>query len=235
VLIYTAPFSAKNINEWQEMDLNDMGNRPRHVSLLGASIGMRWNIASLPERINNSDYDFEYVGSGVFDKSETLKRIVERKDHRPDAIFIKECAAYFPGPLEKYKKWMKQWINECQNASIIPIPATVVPVTRLHSFKLILIDLIRGRNPIHSGNPFCHPRNTAIITYNDWIRNYCKQNRLPCLDLEAALRYSEDNRYLREDFAKVDGLHINSKAYKILDQVVVPTLKTVDWENKRGK
>lgn len=234
ILICVALLSSNIKNEGQEMDLNDMANKTRHIALLGASIGMRWNIESLPERINSSDYDFEYVGSGLFDKTDTLKRIIERKENKPDAIFIKECAAYFPGPLDNYKKWMKKWIKECQDAPIIPIPVTVVPVTRLHSFKLILIDLIRGRNPIHSGNPFCHRRNTAIIAYNDWIRTYCKQNGLPCLDLEAVLRYSEDNRYLREDLAKIDGLHINSKAYKILDQVVVPTLKTVEWENKRG-
>lgn len=221
-------------SEGKEIILSDNGKKQKHVVLLGASIGKRWNISSLPKRINDHDYYFEYVGSGPFDKSDRLKVVIERKENKPDAICIKECAAYFPGDFEQYRNLMKQWIKGCQEENIIPIPTTVVPVTRLHSYKLIFINIVKGRNPFRSGNPLCHRRNTAILEYNDWIRTYCERNGLSYLDLETAVRYSGNNRFLREDLASVDGLHINAKAYKILDQVVIPTLKTVEWGSNKG-
>jgi len=206
----------------------------KEIVLLGASIGSAWNISLLPERINNFDYVFEYIDGGSFDKSDKLKEIISRKENKPDAIFIKECAAYFPGDLELYKSLMKQWIRECQKENVIPIPTTVVPVTRLHSIKKFLIDIVKRRNPLKYGNPFKNKRNEEILEFNDWIRMYCEKIGLSVLDLEAAVRYSEENRFLREDLAKVDGLHLNKNAYKNLDQIVLPTLKTVYWENKRG-
>jgi len=204
----------------------------KYMVLLGASVGKAWNLSLLPKRIDNYDYVFEYVHVGGFDKSETLRKIISRRKNKPDALFIKECAAYFPGDLELYKNLMKQWIKECKKENVIPIPTTVVPVTRLHPFKQFLIDIVKGRNPLRYGNPFKNRRNSAILLYNDWIRIYCRRNGLSLLDLEEAVRYSEDNRYLREDFARVDGLHLNTKAYEILDQVVIPTLEIVDWDIK---
>jgi lysophospholipase L1-like esterase len=105
-------------------------------------------------------------------------------------------------------------------------------VTRLHSLKKVLIDVVKLRNPFKQGNPFKNKKNKAILEYNDWIIMYCKNSGLCVLDLEQAVRYSAKNRYLREDLAKIDGLHINRKAYKILDKIVLPTLETVNWEIK---
>jgi hypothetical protein len=48
------------------------------------------------------------------------------------------------------------------------------------------------------------------------------------------VRYSEKNRFLREDLARLDGLHINAKAYTILDQIVISALKTVNWTGKNA-
>lgn len=206
----------------------------RHVVLLGASLGIAWNISSLSERINNSDYVFEYVRSLGFDKSNTLNNILLRRENKPHAILIKECAAYFPGDLDQYKNLMKQWIEECQEQDVVPVPVTVVPVTRLHSFKKILIDIVKVRNPLKEGNPFKNNRNKAILEYNDWIRIYSRKFGLAVLDLEAAVRYSGANRFLREDFGRVDGLHLNRKAYKAIDQIVIPTLEKVNWKNKKS-
>ncbi len=210
--------------------MSDYGNKQRHIVLLGASVGKAWNISQLPQRIDNSDYVFEYVQHGGFDKSETLNKIISRKKNKPDAIFIKECAAYFPGDIAQYKILMKKWIHTSLESDVIPIPVTVVPVTRLHPFKKIPIDIIKGRNPFKADNPFKSIKNATILEYNDWIRRYSEQKGLSVLDLEAAVRYSEDNRYLREDLARIDGLHINSKAYKILDKIVIPILITIHWE-----
>jgi len=209
------------------------GHMRKRIILLGASIGRAWDISSWPERMNNQDYVIEYVDGGSFDKSAKLREILSRRDNKPDAVFLKECAAYFPGDLERYKSMMEQWIRECFESGTIPIPSTAIPVTKLHSFKKIMIDIIKLRNPLKFGNPFKHKRNAAILEYNDWIRKYCRDHELACLDLEAAMRYSERNRYLREDFARADGLHINRKAYNILDQIVIPALEKVNWEKKK--
>lgn len=203
----------------------------KHVILLGASVGRDWNIPNLPERVDNSDFVFEYQhGGSCFDKGDKFREIISRPQNKPDAIFLKECAAYFPNDLTQFKNLMKRWIRECQNAGILPIPTTVVPVTRLHPFKKFLIDIGKGRNPFNYGSPFSNRRNQSIIEYNDWIKKYCKEHGLAVLDMEAAVHYSEENRCLREDLARIDGLHLNSKAYKILDQIVIPALEKVNWE-----
>ena len=202
---------------------------PQSVVLLGASVGRAWDIQFLPERTGVEDYDFEYVPGGGFDKTNALKRILSREENKPDAIFIKECAAYFPGDIDRYKNLMMEWIGLCKQEGVIPIPATVVPVTRLHAFKKILIDIIKGRGLLKDGNPFDNNRNAAIIAYNDWIKSYVDENELSVLDMESAVIYHPKNRFLREDFAKVDGLHLNTKAYKSLDEMVLSTLRKLDW------
>lgn len=217
----------------KDLAFRDNNKKQKHIVLLGASIGSRWSIPLFPERVNEYKYMFEYVhGGSEFDKSHKLSKILQRQDHKPDAIFLKECAAYFPGDLSHYKNLMKYWIKECFKAGVFPIPVTVVPVTRLHPFKQILIDILKRRNPLRFGSPFKHWRNKAIIEYNDWIRSFCGKSGLFVLDLEVAVRYSEDNRYLREDLSTIDGLHLNNKAYNILDQIVIPFLDLVKWENK---
>jgi hypothetical protein len=205
----------------------------KHIMLLGASIGRAWDISSLPGRIGNHDYIFEYVDEGGFDKSKKLKEILSRLENKPDAIFLKECAAYFPGDFENYKSLMKQWITDCYKAGVIPIPTTVVPVTKLHSSKKFGIDILKLRNPFKLGSPFRNKRQNAILEYNDWIRKYCANNGLTVLDLEQAVCKSKKNRYLKSGLAKVDGLHLNKKGYQSLDKIVIPTLEEVNWEIRK--
>jgi lysophospholipase L1-like esterase len=129
---------------------------------------------------------------------------------------------------------MEGWIEGCRNAGIIPIPTTVVPVTRLHPFKKFIIDILKARNPLKFGNPFQGKRIQTILEYNDWMRGYGRNNGLAILDLEEAVRYSDTNRYLREDLARLDGLHLNRKAYRLLDKIVMPTLEKVKWDDKKN-
>jgi hypothetical protein len=205
-------------------------SKKKKIVLVGASVGGAWNISSLPERIKNYDYMFDYRhGGSFFDKSEEITKVLTQ-DKAPHVIFLKECAAYFPGDFEEYKKLMKGWIEKCLQAGVIPVPTTVVPVTRLHSFKMILIDIIKTRNPLRFGSPFRYNRNRSIMEYNDWIRAFCAQKGLAVLDLEAAVRYSEKNRFLKENFARIDGLHLNRKAYQALDDIVIPTLESINWD-----
>ena len=197
--------------------------KKKHVVLLGASVGQAWSIEALPDRVAAAQgYRFEYVGEYAFDKTEALRKILQRKENRPDAILIKECAAYFPGDLRRYQELLKEWVKECRKAKVIPIPTTVVPVisTKNKPMKDRLKDFIKTL----LGRPTTATQLEGIFRYNDWVREYTAQEGLTVLDLEVPLRTSQDDRSLRVDLHSGDGLHLNSTAYEILDTIVVPTL-----------
>ncbi len=196
-------------------------DQPKHIVLLGASVGKAWQIEDLPNRFPVPGYRFEYVGKYAFDKSEALREILDRKQGRPDAIFIKECAAYFPGDLPRFQGLMKHWVKECRQAGVVPIPTTVVPVIRDRSFVTAAKDLVKRI----IGRPLSTARLHAILQFNDWIKSYAGEEGLAVLDLEAPLRTSAEDRSLRLDLHKGDGLHLNANAYALLDQIVVPSLE----------
>ena len=195
----------------------------KHVVLLGASVGEGWKIESLPERINQGDYAryrFEYAGDYQFDKTQTLRKILQRKQDKPDAIILKECAAYFPGDFERYQALMKSWIKECRDAGVIPVPTTVIPVAKATSLRAITKDLVR---PL-LGKATSSVRLKALLHYNDWIKSYAKQEKLTVLDLESPLRISAEDWSLRADLHSGDGLHLNAQAYSLLDRIVIPVI-----------
>ena len=200
----------------------------KHVLLLGASVGYAWNIPALPQRAGSDRYRFEYVHGSPFDKSKVLREILERTENRPDVILLKECAAYFPGDLDRYKALMIRWIGECRERGVVPMPTTVIPVTKLHAYKMFAYDILKLRNPFKFGSPFRQLRLKSILEYNDWLLAYCRENEVIVLDLEAAARRSEQKRSLRSDLARVDGLHLKPKAYLYLDQAVWRALVRLD-------
>lgn len=115
-------------------------------------------------------------------------------------------------------------VIECRETDITPVPSTVVPVTQLHSFENILKNVLKRRHSLEGGTPFRHWRTKVIHKFNDWIRSYCGENDLSFLDLEAAVRVSERNRYLRGGLAKLDGLPLMANAHGLLDQIVIAGL-----------
>lgn len=198
--------------------------KEKHVVLLGASVGHAWKIEALPDRLTSSGstqaYRFEFVGEYAFDKTEALDKILKRKQNKPDAILIKECAAYFPGDLPKYQELVKGWVKECRKSGVVPVLTTVVPVTKATDLKSSLKDFIK---PL-LGKANTSARLESLLQYNDWIKVYAKQEGLTVLDLEAPLRVSETDRRLRADLHSGDGLHLNTQAYGLLDKIVIPTL-----------
>jgi len=211
-------------------------NNPRHVVLLGASVGKAWNIQQLSERLDNYEYVFEYVGVYQFDKSKGLHEQLKRMDNKPDAIFIKECAAYFPSDitLENARLLMERWIKQCQEKGIVPIPATIVPVTHTHD------DRFKTHNPIKRIikrilRKSMKTRMQRIREYNDFIKTLPNTKGLTILDLETPLRISDKDRYLQDDLTKGDGLHLNAKAYQLLDEIVIPTLEKVNFPLQHNK
>ncbi len=207
---------------------NASNDATRKIVLIGASVGYSWRFGELSSRINAEPYSFEYVELYKFDKSEALDAVLTRQ-HLPTAIILKECAAYFPGDLDLYKSLMTSWIDRCLEKNIIPIPTTVVPVTWSHNIingVKIIIKRIIGR----IGKIYGLSRIDSILAYNDWIKEYAQSRGLVVLDLEAALRVSPEDRYLRNELSSGDGLHLNDQAYKILDGIVLPTLEQVKWK-----
>lgn len=198
----------------------------RHIVLLGASVGEAWNIPGLPDRIGSSGYVFEYMGEYSADKSKKLTSILEREQEKPDVIIIKECAAYFPAGSDGLKPLIKGWVGECRDAGVVPVLATVVPVVRSFSLRVFLLNLLHGK--------WVYPRGTfeAIIEFNDWVREYAREEGLVVLDLEAALRTSPSDRHLNGRYARKDGLHINERAYGELDGIVIPAMDKVQLPDR---
>ena len=203
--------------------------KPHRVVLLGASIGQTWNLSAFPERVRDKNYVVESFAVWQFDKYEMLDEVLmrpERKFHLtrtylkslfqpapqlPDTIILKECSAYFPGEPRQQKELVKKWVGQVSHAGVQPILATSVPVTRKRS------EMDKGKMD-------------GIREYNDWIRNYAKDQRIPLLDLELALRADPVERYLRDDLTSGDGSHLNAKAYEILDSLLHKTLGDIRKE-----
>lgn len=196
----------------------------KRVILLGASVGKGWNLMEFPQRIENNKYILETIAVYQYDKTKALEEILmrpKRKFHLtrtyfkgffkpppqiPNAIIIKECAAYFPGDLESYKALMMKWIKSVRESNMEVIVATVVPVTQGHA------EMRKGRIE-------------TIQEFNDWLREYAQIENITLLDLETALRKDAEIRFLRDDLTSGDGLHLNKKAYDVMDQLLKKTLE----------
>ncbi len=203
--------------------LNDKPDRPLRILLLGASVGKQWNLGGWPSRMKRDDLEFEMVPVYRFDKTTVLQEILIRPKRRirltkkfllsllqsrpakPDLIIIKECAAYFPGDMNSYRQMVKDWDHLCREADVHTVLATVVPVTKDHSQE----------------KP---GRLEGIREFNQWIRGYTNQQDMFCLDLEKVLQTSDSEGILKDDLGDSDGLHLNPKAYRLLDQYLLDNL-----------
>ena len=193
--------------------------------LIGASVGKAWNIDHFPERVGSDRYRTSYTGVYRFDKSEAVEQALSDANRLPDAVILKECAAYFPSDISfaDSKRFMIQWIQDIREQRVIPIPATVAPVTPEHN------DRFKTHNPMkriakRMLGISMMTRIERICEYNDWIAAYAEKKGLPLLDLEGALRRSDTDRFLREELTSGDGLHLNEFAYQRLDAALKSTL-----------
>ena len=172
------------------------------IAFVCASVGSNWNIKDHFPNLDITVYE-EYQ----FDKENVIMDILQ--SNRPDIMIIKECAAYFPPEtsMDAYKDLIRDWVNLCRDSGVIPVLTTVVPID--------------PNNPGNQGGQL-----ESILEFNDWIRNYCVSENLSYLDLEAALRVSEDNRTLNPEYDSGDGLHPNDLAYtEKLDHILIPALE----------
>lgn len=197
------------------------GAAPR-VVLIGASIGQMWNLPELPNRTGDHRFQFEALQAWQFDKSEVVEETLMRpaRKFKPtvsyvkgffsppqpaDIIILKECSSYFPGPQGDYRRMLERWVAEIRASRKQLILATTVPVTRQRA----------KQDP---------GKQQSLLEFNDWLRSYAKREGIPLLDLEVALRADDKERFLRDEFTSGDGSHLNSKAYAVLDRVLLGML-----------
>jgi len=198
----------------------------KKILLIGASIGREWNISQLSNRTGNKDFFFDYISGGShFDKSTVFYNVINNTSNKLDAIILKECAAYFPGDIEKYLLLIKKWINESKQRGLLLIPATVIPITRYHQIKLIIYHrLTRKKDMFTLNDLFNQFKINSIIEYNTSLRKYFEENNIKYLDFEKVLK-NNNNIYLNREYARIDGLHLNRKGYDLLDNYLIQTLK----------
>lgn len=198
--------------------------KPKHVVLIGASVGKAWNVPDLAARTDNSRYILEYTGCYQFDKSQPLDELLNRSENKPDAIILKECAAYFPSDItfEEAKKLMIRWIDQSREAGVILVPATIAPVTIKHDRAFETTNPLKRYVKNLLGIPM-KTRMDRISEYNDWLKDYSDREGIVYLDLETPLLISKTDRFLKDSFS-TDGLHLNREAYQILDMILIPTL-----------
>lgn len=168
----------------------------KRVVFVGASVGLAWRLHLVFPNIRTLD---EYS----FDKSEPLERAIA---DAPDAIILKECAAYFPSSGDVDTDLVERWVARIRQAGVRPVLATVVPVTAEHA----------RQKP---------GRQEELTTFNDWLRGYAAAEGLPLLDLEQALRVSAADRHLDDTLDSGDGLHLSWQTYRQrLDPLIPPLL-----------
>ncbi len=196
----------------------------KKILLIGASVGKEWELPQFPARVKLNGYEFESIAAYQYDKTEALQEVLMRPKRKfrltqsyltgffkpapqlPIVIILKECAAYFPGDMGSYQSLVKGWVGQIRGAQIGVVLSTVVPVTKNHASE-------------HPG------RLEQILAYNGWVREYARQERIPLLDLEAAVRTNDTERLLDDAFTSGDGLHLNKAAYARLDQLLKSVLE----------
>ena len=167
----------------------------KRIIFIGASVGKAWRLHLVFPKVRT-------LALYEFDKSPLVRRAIA---DRPDAIIIKECAAYFPSDAVR-RDLVERWVQQIRAAHIRPVLATVVPVTRGHALR-------------HVG------RAEEIWEFNDYLRELAAAQQVPLLDLEAAVRSSAHERYLEEELDTGDGLHLTRATYRRhLDSLIPPLL-----------
>ncbi|MCD6298858.1 MAG: SGNH/GDSL hydrolase family protein [Deltaproteobacteria bacterium] len=128
-------------------------------------------------------------------------------------IIIKECPAYFPMDVGISIRRIKGWISTVRGAGIVPIIATVSPVTEKRDIET-------------SGQQVC------IDRFNEKLVKLASEEGVPLFDMASFIRKGAHDTHLDEKFADPDGLHLNAVAYRRLDKELVAFLNCLGTKNK---
>lgn len=192
----------------------------KKIVLVGASIGKAWHIDQLAQREDLPGYSFGYVGVNSFDKGPLIDELITRKD-KPDWVMIKECSTYFPGDEQRYHRSVEEWAAQLRRAGIQPVLVTTAPVSEpagtIAKGRITVKHLLGMRSWLDD-----------ITAYNDWLRRYAAREHLPLFDLEAVLRVSDNNRYLKKEYGSGDMVHLTPVAYQAMDSEFTAFLKRTE-------
>ena len=189
----------------------NMPDQDVKVVLVGASIGNGWKFNELADRVGADGFQLEFMPIyDSFDKSSAIDEIINRNE-LPDVVIIKECSVYFPGDIAGYKNKILQWRAQLADKGIEVVFATSVPVSERTGITSKVKSLVKGV----MGKP---DKMEQLTAYNDWLRETAEEQGLIVLDLEAALRVSDENRHMAPRYDRGDHVHLNQDAYKVLDQ-----------------
>lgn len=197
-------------------------DRPKRIVLVGASIGQNWHFERLSERVALPGYQFEYQGVRAFDKEPLIRGLASSAD-KPDMVLIKECNSYFPGVFEDYQRRVTSWVDTLRAAGIQPVLVTTPPIAESGDYVLRAKNMVKriiGRQTTFDG----------IVQFNDWMKSYAGREHIPVFDMEASLRRSDGERWMRSEYDYGDTEHLNARAYQVLDEAFVRFLSS---RNKR--
>lgn len=168
----------------------------RYIVFIGASIGRDWKIEQLPERQPAlKDVAILFWPEYQFDKTRIVDHVM-KIPIKPDAILIKECAAYFPLNIEQAGKEYLDWFELLKKNNLKAVAVTTVPVTISNE----------KQNP---------GRAESIYAFNSFLKSSGEK----VYDLVPTLSDPQTGgMFLQESLAQEDGLHLNQKAYKLLDR-----------------
>jgi len=64
----------------------------------------------------------------------------------------------------------------------------------------------------------------GIAVFNDWLKTYAAQERIPVFDLEAALRRGPADRWMKAEYDVGDRVHLNAAGYRAMDSAFMQFL-----------
>jgi len=179
---------------------NSTALRDQRVVFVGASITEAWDFNSY-----FPGYDFRKVIYFDWDKTQVWSQVAAQN---PDIVVVKECGAYFYAdggtPLGEYENCMVQMVANARSIGAVPVLATTLP-----------IDVGAGGCTQAQLND--------IITFDNWVRNYCSSNNITCMDYYEQIADGEGQ--LPSGYHDGDGLHPNTAGYDALSPIVIPTLE----------
>lgn len=184
-------------------------HKKKYIVFIGASIGRDWHLEELPNRQPSlHDTDIIYWPEYKFDKKKIIEHVL-KIPIKPELLLLKECAAYFPRGEKESIKELKRWFGLLEESDIKSVAVTTVPVTNNHD---------PGK---YVG------RAESIAHYNKLLR----QAEFDLFDIATVLASEKTaEQSLAMQYAVADGLHLNDKAYHILDQTLVDYLEKRSME-----
>jgi hypothetical protein len=193
----------------------------KDIVYIEASTVSRWKLGEFGKRVHDERFSIETMTVYDFDKTPRVKKALDERPSKPNAIIMQECSVYFPGDMQAYKQKYHSWIRQIKQTGVAPVIATTVPPAASQGFVEDVKDWIKvgllGRDSQYA----------QVVQFNDWLRQLAKDENVVLFDLEKVTRKNDTDRHMREEFNAGDGIHLNAVAYRKLDSELLSLLKTL--------